>query len=436
MFSGKIEKILNSNIKKTAYSFAVLAMFMANFSVIPAEAFGENGVQLASAEEVDLGDLEYRARQEALRRMYERKRKEMEGQQETPLPTINDISSPNTNSNSNSNSQSQNSPLNSLHSNQKQNKNQNSTVDSSKSQNQSPSKNPYEGKSLEELKKSEHHFEDKRHELMYELGKVDRDYAKANELHKQINDVDDNLYKIRKVMRIREDEEWEQKNDEWKIFVSLVIIAAIARAIYKNRRSIFKKKNKSSSQEKNNTEQEKYMKEAGRQGEERVKRMLKRLSLEHHVYNDKSVALSDDAKMQIDHIVFCQKGIILIETKNYAGTIDMTGKVWKQTKDGVTRTINNAYFQSVQHYNGMKRILSEHGFGNVPIYAIVVMANENSDYVGIEEQRYVLRFDGMNYFIENLKDWKDWFDESEAGMLYELDEFFTSLEDAHTYDNI
>ena len=84
----------------------------------------------------------------------------------------------------------------------------------------------------------------------------------------------------------------------------------------------------------------------------------------------------------------------------------------------------------------MKRILSEHGFGNVPIYAIVVMANENSDYVGIEEQRYVLRFDGMNYFIENLKDWKDWFDESEAEMLYELDEFFTSLEDAHTYDNI
>ncbi len=133
MFFGKI---LNSKIKKTAYSFAVLAMYMANFSVIPAEASGENSVQLASAEEVDLGDLEYRARQEALRRMYERKRKEMEGHQETSQSSPDNIdlskvrnwrnedSSPNTNLNSNSNSQSQNSPLNSLHSNQKQNKNQ------------------------------------------------------------------------------------------------------------------------------------------------------------------------------------------------------------------------------------------------------------------------------------------------------------------------
>ena len=148
--------------------------------------------------------------------------------------------------------------------------------------------------------------------------------------------------------------------------------------------------------------------QGGKEGEERVRRFLQQLSIPNMVINDKNIDNPHSCKdAQIDHFVICEKGIIMIETKNYGGEVDMTDRnQWIQTKpSGERKACMNAYYQSVMHMNIMKKLMEEHGFADIYLHAIVVFANENTIYKGLENYHgFVMKYDAMNYFIEGRKD--------------------------------
>lgn len=146
--------------------------------------------------------------------------------------------------------------------------------------------------------------------------------------------------------------------------------------------------------------------QAGKDGEERVKRFLQQLSFPNTVINDRYVDNINSVKdAQVDHFVVSEKGIVMIETKNYSGEIDMTDRnQWIQTKpNGERKACTNAYYQSVSHMQIMENLMRKNGFDDVKLYAIVVFANEGTIYHGLENYHgYVMKFDAMNYFLTGL----------------------------------
>lgn len=177
--------------------------------------------------------------------------------------------------------------------------------------------------------------------------------------------------------------------------------------------------------------------QAGQEGEERVKRILQQLSFPNTVINDKFIDNINSVKdAQIDHFVISEKGIVMIETKNYAGEIDMTDeKQWIQTiPSGERRACTNAYYQSVTHYNIMRNLMKKHGFGDIRIYAIVVFANDRTIYHGLDKDTYhgyVMKYDAMNYYLTGLPACKAMKDKQRRN---EVIQWIRSFKDADSYD--
>lgn len=175
--------------------------------------------------------------------------------------------------------------------------------------------------------------------------------------------------------------------------------------------------------------------QAGQEGEERVKRILQQLSFPNTVINDKYIDNINSVKdAQIDHFVVSEKGIVMIETKNYAGEIDMTDeKQWIQTiPSGERRACTNAYYQSVTHYNIMRNLMKKHGFDDIRVYAIVVFANEKTIYYGLEKYHgYVMKYDAMNYYLTGLPACKAMKDRQRRN---EVIQWIRSFKDAGSYD--
>ena len=175
--------------------------------------------------------------------------------------------------------------------------------------------------------------------------------------------------------------------------------------------------------------------QAGKDGEEKVRRILQQLSFPNTVINDKFVNNINSVKdAQIDHFVVSEKGIVMIETKNYAGEIDMRDeKQWIQTTpNGDRRACSNAYYQSVTHLNIMRNLMKKQGFGDVRLYAIVVFANDRTIYRGMDKYHgYVMKYDAMNYYLTGLPACKAM---KNRHRQEEVVRWIRSFKDANSYD--
>lgn len=113
----------------------------------------------------------------------------------------------------------------------------------------------------------------------------------------------------------------------------------------------------------------------GEIGERRVAKKLSRLNkLEYIVLND--VLLNHNGfTTQIDHIVICQSGIIVIETKNYAGWIHGHEKAqyWTQTIYKRKSKLLNPIKQNWNHIFALKKILKQQ---RIRYYPIVVFSGD------------------------------------------------------------
>lgn len=97
----------------------------------------------------------------------------------------------------------------------------------------------------------------------------------------------------------------------------------------------------------------------GKQGEWYVNNHLSRLPEEYHVICDLLIKIGSQPSCQIDHVVVSTKGVFVIETKNYNGTIvgDGNKDYWTQYIGRETHELYNPERQNRGHVNCLKMLL-------------------------------------------------------------------------------
>ena len=141
--------------------------------------------------------------------------------------------------------------------------------------------------------------------------------------------------------------------------------------------------------------------EKGIEGEKIVKKLLKKLPKEYIVLNNLLINYRDRAS-QIDHIILSNKGIFVIETKNYSGKIygDTSSKYWIQKLNGKKRTFYSPLWQNKTHVNAVKLLLK--GYGDIPIYSVIIFCGR-CNIKNVKSDGNVITADKLKRYIKRFK---------------------------------
>lgn len=109
----------------------------------------------------------------------------------------------------------------------------------------------------------------------------------------------------------------------------------------------------------------------GQFGEDTVKHVLSLLPKEEYIVLNDVLLPTNNGTTQLDHIVFARKGIFVIETKNYSGTIygAKASEQWYQYIHGKKYEIYNPILQNDSHVRAVAKRLH---IGRQNIYPLVV----------------------------------------------------------------
>lgn len=142
----------------------------------------------------------------------------------------------------------------------------------------------------------------------------------------------------------------------------------------------------------------------GRDGENEVTKAISNLSgRKFFILND--ILLKHNEKTsQIDHIVISKKGIFVIETKNYSGTIiaSKDKKYWLQVLKGNEHSFFNPLFQNEGHIRMIKNLLKHNISNDVNIYSAVVFT-ERSIVKNIDVLDNVMYVSDLSKYIKHKK---------------------------------
>ena len=134
----------------------------------------------------------------------------------------------------------------------------------------------------------------------------------------------------------------------------------------------------------------------GNKGEEKVISTLKRIKVNHHVFNNVTF-ISEKSEMthQIDHILVHPHGVFVIETKNYFGEIiaNTNEGYWKKIIKGKEEIIRDPLKQNKSHVRVVKKILKD-----VDVISVVVFVKNNAPYFGDEN---VINLKDLLLFIDS-----------------------------------
>ena len=134
----------------------------------------------------------------------------------------------------------------------------------------------------------------------------------------------------------------------------------------------------------------------GNKGEEKVSSTLKKLKVDHHVFNNVSF-INEKSEMthQIDHILVHPHGVFVIETKNYYGEIiaDTDEGYWVKIIKGKKEIIHNPLRQNKSHVRIVKKLLKD-----VDVISLVVFVKNNAPYMGDEN---VINLKDLLLFIDS-----------------------------------
>lgn len=121
---------------------------------------------------------------------------------------------------------------------------------------------------------------------------------------------------------------------------------------------------------------------SGKLGERKVAKILNRYATMrgYKVINDFYLPLYDKTT-QIDHILIGYFGIIVIETKNYKGSIygDPSAKSWSHIVGNDRNEMYNPLKQNQTHIDCIRHIISKANIYNVKIDSLIVFANKKTD---------------------------------------------------------
>lgn len=131
----------------------------------------------------------------------------------------------------------------------------------------------------------------------------------------------------------------------------------------------------------------------GKRGEKRVARLLERLADKYsgYVVNDVIIPSPNGGTSQIDHVLFCTLGAVVVETKNYGGRLygKADQQYWTQVLAyGNTKNkMYNPLLQNKTHIYNLKRIIG----GSIEYHSCVVILRANLDYLDAYEEVFTLR---------------------------------------------
>lgn len=137
----------------------------------------------------------------------------------------------------------------------------------------------------------------------------------------------------------------------------------------------------------------------GKLGEKRVSRKLKSIK-GAYVINDLTFTVHNGKTCQIDHILVCNKGLFVIETKTYAGRIygDDSRNEWTQVLQ--YGKVKNKFYspvkQNMTHIFELAKKLNKTNF-----YNCVVFVNNNVSYIKSE---YTFSLSKIKAYILSQKD--------------------------------
>lgn len=124
---------------------------------------------------------------------------------------------------------------------------------------------------------------------------------------------------------------------------------------------------------------------AGNEGEMRFRGVIKNgMGKTNSGYITSNNMMYDNQNFEIDFLVLVPKvGLVLVEVKNYAGTVYCTNETeWKQKKSfggtNATKSTKNASKQVLRTRALLKKLLGDANHDNWPIIPVVVFVNSNA----------------------------------------------------------
>lgn len=141
----------------------------------------------------------------------------------------------------------------------------------------------------------------------------------------------------------------------------------------------------------------------GKQGEEAVINQLLKLNLSSYIMINDGYFRLGRSSTQIDHLLITPHGIVVIETKNFAGKVvgKHDNKFWDQfTNSGTTRKITNPILQNALHVSAVKELLQKLGL-EIPIYSCVVFTGTAEINVAPSKSTMICGLAEINSIIES-----------------------------------
>lgn len=133
-------------------------------------------------------------------------------------------------------------------------------------------------------------------------------------------------------------------------------------------------------------------------GEEEVKKVLSKIS-GYKLLNDIMIR-KENGTSQIDHILVGKKGVFIIETKDYSGTIkgEEYSKYWTQTINKRKNHFYNPIRQNYGHLKSVEKLIKEKD-----IYISLIVFTNKSKLKGLKTETPVIQVKKLKRFIRKYK---------------------------------
>ena len=116
----------------------------------------------------------------------------------------------------------------------------------------------------------------------------------------------------------------------------------------------------------------------GSLGEKQISKLLQSLDPDRYVLlNDLYIPKENGTTTQIDHVVISDKGLFVIETKNYNGWIfgSQNSKHWTQVIYKRKEKFYNPIWQNAGHMKELRHFLGD-SYSDIPMYSIIVFGKQ------------------------------------------------------------
>lgn len=180
------------------------------------------------------------------------------------------------------------------------------------------------------------------------------------------------------------------------IFVAISLLALISKVISK----LFKLKSNSNRYENKESQKEAIL-AAGIAGEKETAFHLKFLPDSFTTYHNVFINV-DEQSAENDHIIIGPPGVVLVETKNYSGTLYIRPQGWVREKFGKKEGCSSPVAQSERHRLVVNKWLEKNGMKNIPIHIVVAIADAKTIIEGEDPDCPVIKSESVAVWVTKL----------------------------------